>query len=163
MGYFIEHAQYQAPVQSITAIMNIKLPFQKCPNLHQNGHQPVSYITAIPYVRRLVATGYDHPDVLHMLFGDHWEIGIGPLHEIERRNYLFAAKASNWLEMKLSYDMDDGQTVPFLSPLQNVSEREIANAEVCWGQWLAMQDWMLGPRSPFKVENGHDIHTGSKE
>lgn len=47
--------------------------------------------------------------------------------------------------------MADGQTVPFLRPLQNVTEEEIQSAESNWSEWLAMQDWMLGPRSPPEV------------
>ena len=44
--------------------------------------------------------------------------------------------------------MGDGQTVPFLRPLQNVTLAEIEAAEANWSEWLAMQDWMLGPRAP---------------
>jgi len=95
-----------------------------------------------------VATGYDFPAVMHGFFGDDWETGVGPLHEQERRNFLFAAKSDDWLHVKAAYDMGDDQTVPFLRPLQNVSEKEICAAEVGWSEWLAMQDWMLGPRAP---------------
>ncbi|KAL8418383.1 hypothetical protein RB594_001835 [Gaeumannomyces avenae] len=110
--------------------------------------QAVSYCTLTPYIRRLVATGFDVPAVLHGFFGDDWAIGVGPLHEAERRNYLFAAKSDSWLRVKTSYDMDEGQMVPFLKPLQNVTELEIQGAEASWSEWLAMQDWMLGPRAP---------------
>lgn len=101
----------------------------------------------IPYIRRLVATAFDSPAVLHGFFGDEWTGGIGPIHDAERRNYLFAAKSDSWLMVKSHYDMDDEQTVPFLRPLQNVSLAEIEGAETGWSDWLAMQDWMLGPRS----------------
>jgi len=76
--------------------------------------------------------------------------GVGSLHEIERRNYLFAAKSTNWLKVKQSYDIGSGgdETIPFLSPLKNASEKEIQAAEKNWSEWLAMQDWMLGPRAP---------------
>ncbi len=104
--------------------------------------------TLIPYIRRLVATGFDFPAVLHGFFGDDWAAGIGPLHEQERRNYLFAAKSDSWLGVKNSYDMGNDETIPFLRPLQNVSEKEILAAESGWSEWLAMQDWMLGPRAP---------------
>jgi hypothetical protein len=102
----------------------------------------------IPYIRRLVVTGFDSPAVLHGFFGDDWIQGIGPIHETERRNYLFAAKSDTWVRVKAHYDMDEGQTVPFLRPLQNVKEEEIQGAESNWSEWLAMQDWMLGPRAP---------------
>lgn len=110
--------------------------------------------TLTPYIRRLVATGFDIPGVLHGFFGDDWVVGVGPLHEAERRNYLFAAKSDNWAKVKASYDMDGEQMVPFLKPLQNVSEKEIEGAEASWSEWLAMQDWMLGPRAPIDVEGG---------
>lgn len=102
----------------------------------------------LPYIRRLVATGFDYPAVLHGFFGDDWLTGIGPLHEQERRNYLFAAKSDTWLTVKAAYDMGEEQAIPFLRPLLNVSEKEIVGAEASWSEWLAMQDWMLGPREP---------------
>jgi hypothetical protein len=111
-------------------------------------------VTVVPYIRRLVATGFDSPAVLHGFFGDDWAEGIGPFHETERRNYLFAAKSDNWLRVKTNYDMDNGQTIPFLRPLQNVTEKEIQDAETYWSEWLAMQDWMLGPRAPAGVRRG---------
>lgn len=117
-------------------------------------HQQQVSVTLTPYIRRLVATGFDIPGVLHGFFGDDWVVGVGPLHEAERRNYLFAAKSDNWARVKASYDMDGDQTVPFLKPLQNVSEKEIVAAEASWSEWLAMQDWMLGPRAPVDIEGG---------
>ena len=106
------------------------------------------HVTVLPYIRRLVATGFDYPAVLHGFFGDDWPTGIGPLHEQERRNYLFAAKSDTWLTVKAAYDMGEEQSIPFLRPLQNVTEKEIVGAEASWSEWLAMQDWMLGPREP---------------
>ena len=113
--------------------------------------QPLAYVTLVPYVRRLVATGFDFPAVLHGFFGDDWVAGVGRLHESERRNYLFAAKSDNWLKVKADYDLGEDQTIPFLQPLQNVDEKEIVSAETKWSEWLAMQDWMLGPRTPVDV------------
>lgn len=118
----------------------------------QQQQQQHTSVTLTPYIRRLVATGFDIPGVLHGFFGDDWAVGVGPLHEAERRNYLFAAKSDNWAKVKASYDMDGEQMVPFLKPLQNVSEKEIEGAETSWSEWLAMQDWMLGPRAPVDVE-----------
>jgi hypothetical protein len=102
----------------------------------------------IPYIRRLVATGHDQPGVLHGLFGDDWQGGVAPLHEMERRNYLFAAKSASWMEVKQAYDMSQAETVPFLSSLKDATEKEIQGAEATWSEWLAMQDWMIGPRAP---------------
>ncbi|KAF4998742.1 hypothetical protein FDECE_11730 [Fusarium decemcellulare] len=175
LRYFIDHAQYSAPVQTVAACVNVLLPFQRgasppvtptrsgpgplpgssassarpgAPGALPLGIPTASSVTLIPYIRRLVVTGFDSPAVLHGFFGDDWLQGIGPIHESERRNYLFAAKSDNWLKVKSQYDMADGQTVPFLRPLQNVTEDEIQGAESNWSEWLAMQDWMLGPRAP---------------
>ena len=40
------------------------------------------------------------------------------------------------------------ESVPFLRPLQGVSDVEIGAAERTWSEWLAMEDWMVGPRAP---------------
>lgn len=114
--------------------------------------QANSLVTLNPYIRRLVATGFDFPAVLHGFFGDDWAAGLGHLHEVERRNFLFASKSASWLEVKSHYDMGDQQSIPFLRPLQNVTEKEIVNAEASWSEWLAMQDWMLGPRRPTSID-----------
>ncbi|KAL8825458.1 MAG: hypothetical protein Q9170_007781 [Blastenia crenularia] len=105
-------------------------------------------ISLIPYLRRLVVTGLDFPGVLHGFFGDDWASGIGPLHEQERRNYLFAAKSGGWAIVKKDYDMGPTETVPFMRPLQNPVGQEIEAAEKTWSEWLAMEDWMVGPRAP---------------
>lgn len=39
--------------------------------------------------------------------------------------------------------------VPFLERLREPLEEEIRASGVRWSEWLAMQDWMIGPRSPF--------------
>lgn len=101
-----------------------------------------------PYLRRLVVTGLDFPGVLHGFFGDDWAAGIGPLHEQERRNLLFAAKSSGWMGVKKDYDLGWAETVPFLRPLQQAVEPEVTAAERSWSEWLAMEDWMVGPRAP---------------
>ncbi|KAK4250228.1 hypothetical protein C7999DRAFT_38741 [Corynascus novoguineensis] len=253
--YFLEHAQYDGPIQALAAFINIQLPFQRAQNAllrapptsgvpggpggagiqppgfggrlspaagggaaaapgyppqprhhyphprhhhhpHHHHHHPYpsyQHVSLHPYIRRLVATGFDQPAVLHGFFGDDWELGVRPLHEQERRNYLFAAKSGSWLEVKRAYDMPSSsggceggpvffsssssampppsspaaagsssppsssslavaagpadETVPFLRPLRNVTEAEIVAAEAGWSEWLAMQDWMLGPRS----------------
>ena len=107
-----------------------------------------SDVSLIPYIRRLVATGMDSPGVLQGFFGDDWVVGVGPLHEHERHNYLFAAKSGGWASVKKDYDITPQETVPFLRPLQGSSDSEIETAEDLWSKWLAMEDWMLGPRAP---------------
>lgn len=139
-------------MQAVAAFVNILLPFQKAQGSErEHADDPESsarVVALVPYVRRLVATGFDTPAVLHGFFGDDWNAGIGQIHAIERRNFLFAAKSENWVKVKSSYDIEGGQTVPFLRPLQDAIEQEIQGAESSWSEWLAMQDWMLGPRAP---------------
>lgn len=182
--YFLDHAQHSGPVQALAAFINIQLPYQKQPTPiissssssprsevpHLRQQNPFSQgqsaahaqgLSLIPYIRRLVATGHDTPAVLHGFFGDDWATGIGELHEVERRNYLFAAKSTSWMKVKQAYDMSPEETVPFLRPLRDASEKEIQAAEVGWSEWLAMQDWMLGPRAPemnrgSRVKREHD-------
>lgn len=160
--YFLDHAQHSVPVQALSTFLNIRLPFQRQPNpvLNSNPISASSSSTAglpspgppavslIPYIRRLVATGMDFPGVLHGFFGDDWSNGIGPLHEQERRNYLFAAKSGGWASVKKDYDMSPLETIPFLRPLQGPLDTEIEAAERSWSEWLAMEDWMVGPRAP---------------
>lgn len=153
------------PIQSVAAFVNILLPYQKnetttlqaTASYEHAGStrasekapiRPQPIIPLIPYIRRLVATGFDTPAVLHGFFGADWREGVGAMHETERRNFLFAAKSDTWLKVKAHYDMPDGQLVPFLRPLSTVAEKEIEAAELDWSKWLATQDWMLGPRAP---------------
>jgi hypothetical protein len=106
------------------------------------------HVSLIPYLRRLVVTGLDLPGVLHGFFGDDWAAGVGPLHEQERRNYLFSAKSGGWAAVKKDYDMLPLETVPFMRPLRSPTDAEIEGAEKTWSEWLAMEDWMVGPRAP---------------
>ncbi|RFU73455.1 ilp is an apoptosis inhibitor [Trichoderma arundinaceum] len=163
LAFFLERGQHTSAVQAVAAIVNIRLPFQQSSDSPRHpassGSTPgpsttTMSVALVPYVRRLVATGFDTIAILHGFFGDDWGAGIGPIHENERRNYLFAAKSETWLTVKASYDLEKGQTVPFLRPLQAVTEKEIRAAEANWSEWLAMQDWMLGPRAPL-----HDAHS----
>ena len=97
----------------------------------------------MPFIRRLVVTGFDKDAVLHGFFGDDWRKGVGPIQECERRNYLFAAKSGGWGQVKAQYDMGSQETVPFLQPPQNIDIAEIESAEKLWSQWLAVEDWMV--------------------
>ncbi len=45
--------------------------------------------------------------MLHGFFGDGWRADIRPLHEVERRNNLFAAKSETWLNVKNTYAARD--------------------------------------------------------
>lgn len=136
------------------------MPFHS-PQQHLPQHQDrtgtpspaMPYCTLTPYIRRLVAMGLDSEGMLHGFFGDDWKLGVGPFHEVERRNYLFASKSANWLRVKASYDMDGGQYIPYIKPLQNTTEAEIKSADNSWSEWLLMQDWMVGPRAPTDMED----------
>jgi hypothetical protein len=110
--------------------------------------QQYAWVSLHPYIRRLVATGFDVPAILHGWFGDYWKGGIGPLHEQERRNYLFAAKSGGWAAVKRDYDDVSDEAIPYLKPLGRVDDEEIEAAEGSWSKWLAMEDWMLGSRAP---------------
>ncbi|KAI9734980.1 MAG: hypothetical protein M1834_002062 [Cirrosporium novae-zelandiae] len=178
--YFLDHAQHCLPVHAVAAFINIQLPFERQPFPIYNysapsGAQPpplgrpnpfgpsvqqssfqssqARSISLIPYLRRLVATGLDFPGVMHGFFGDDWRAGVGPLHEQERRNYLFAAKSGGWASVKKDYDMLPLETVPFLRPLQGPVNAEIEAAETAWSEWLAMEDWMVGPRAPASMKD----------
>jgi hypothetical protein len=121
-----------------------------------HSHQPTAvfpqaprpFLSLIPFLRRLIVTGMDGEGVMHGFFGDDWQRGVGPLHEIERRNYLFAAKSVGWAKVRYQYDISPDETVPFMKPLQRVQLAEIEKSEKTWSEWLAMEDWMVGPRAP---------------
>jgi hypothetical protein len=175
--YFLDHAQHSVPVQALAAFVNILLPCQRPQYPTMRSIRPESpasssrgqglprppptlasssagsFTSLIPFIRRLVVTGMDFPGVLHGFFGDDWPAGIGPLHEQERRNYLFAAKSGGWASVKRDYDMLPMETVPFLRPLQRPLDAEIEGAERAWSQWLAMEDWMVGSRAPESMNN----------
>ncbi|KAF2690815.1 hypothetical protein K458DRAFT_412164 [Lentithecium fluviatile CBS 122367] len=174
--FFLDHAQHDNGVQAVAALINICLPFQwtASPFVNSSGPLPNSggpagynlpwprpgpvnnargqptptWVSLVPYIRRLVITGMDREGIMHGFFGEDWRKGIGPLHECERRNYLFAAKSVGWANVKCQYDMSPHESVPFLKPLQDVQLAEIEGAEKTWSQWLAMEDWMVGPRAP---------------
>lgn len=145
--HFLDHAQHAQSVQALAALVNIRLPYQKPTNPAASSGQGQS-VSLIPYIRRLIVTGHDSPEVLRGFFGTDWAKGIGVIHKVERRNYLFAAKSTSWMKVKQAYDMTPDETCPFLRPLTKATEEEIQAAEAVWSEWLAMQDWMLGPRSP---------------
>lgn len=108
-----------------------------------------TYVSLRPYIRRLIITGRDSPSLLQALFGNNWAAGVGPLRHQERVNYLFTAKSGGWASTKAAYDILPDEHAPFLRPLRQPLEEEIRLAEARWSEWLAMEDWMIGPRSPW--------------
>ncbi|SMR63970.1 unnamed protein product [Zymoseptoria tritici ST99CH_3D1] len=119
---------------------------------------PPIFVSPIPYIRRLVVTGFDKPPILHGFFGDDYVKGIMPHVECERRNYLFAAKSGGWRSCKRAYDIGSGggvgggaggdETVPFMKALKDVPAEEVRAAEADWSRWLGMEDWMVGEDGP---------------
>ena len=168
--YFIDHAQHDFLVQAFAAFINILLPFQRTPPVYTSRGARTAKerldeisrtklgtpgpevenvsVSLIPFIRRLVCTGMDVPQIMHGFFGNDWQQGVGPQRETERRNYLFAAKSGGWARVKSDYDMLPLETVPFLKPLMTPHDEELVQAEKTWSEWLAMEDWMVGSRTP---------------
>lgn len=175
--FFLDHAQHNPSIHAVAAFMNILLPFQRHPHPIPSsggappaassrgtqppparasqspfpsgpGDAPGASVSLTPYIRRLVVTGLDTAAVLATFFGGDWAAGVGALHAAERRNYLFAAKSAAWLDVKASYEPDPAEAIPCMTPLRAPAEAEIRDAEDRWSDWLAMQDWMVGPRAP---------------
>lgn len=117
-----------------------------------NYPSPPTFVSLIPYIRRLVVTGFDKPPILHGFFGDDYVRGTLPHLDCERRNYLFAAKHGGWRSCKKQYDSGSGmggdESLPFMKPLDGAKMDELTAAEKAWSGWLAMEDWMVGPRAP---------------
>ncbi|KAI9374785.1 hypothetical protein BJX61DRAFT_532142 [Aspergillus egyptiacus] len=157
MRHFLDKAQYSASVQSLAAYINIRLPcqqlsnpvsrFEACSASSSDGMAPAQ-VSLRHYIRRLVVTGNDTPSILGAFFGRDWESGVGAIRQQERMNYLFTAKSSGWASTKAAYDILPDEHTPFLRPIQNTTEEELSMADNCWSEWLAMEDWMVGPRSP---------------
>lgn len=141
----------------IAAFVNIRLSYQNYDfesrlstvysfSKHGGCPSPLVSVSPIPYIRRLVVTGLASPSVMSFFFSEQWKLGVGHIVQAERQNFLLVAKSESWLSVKSHYDICEEQSVPFLVPLQYIMEPEIQSAEACWSEWLAMQDWMLGPR-----------------
>ena len=189
LKYFLDRSQHDGMVQAVAALVNIRLPFQwaqnPVPRFYSQSNQPPSHaqqhfggyrnsppqpppaphgqafwVSLLPFIRRLVATGFDTDGILHGFFGDDWRRGVGELQEVERRNFLFTAKSVGWAKVKYQYDMPPDELIPFIRPLQNVQLEEIESAEKNWSKWLAMEDWMVGPRDP-DVAMGADARGNS--
>lgn len=162
MQYFLDQGQHSSNVQSLAAFINIRLPFQRfsTPVTRFSMPQPMnrgveeaqnapSLVPLRPFIRRLIVTGYDTPSVLQAFFGNDWQAGVGCVCKQERINYLFTAKSGGWTSTKAAYDILPDEQAPFLRPLREATEEELRIAESRWSEWLAMEDWMVGPRSPW--------------
>ncbi|KUJ07328.1 uncharacterized protein LY89DRAFT_742963 [Mollisia scopiformis] len=181
--FFLIHAQASPLVQAICTYMNIRLQYQKIavsppttpipwlpsqpnlcvphpqnlplPHLHTppSGNSNLQTVSLVPYIRRLVCTGLNTELILMEFFGRGWSSGIGQILQQEEQNYLFAAKSADWHQVKLAYDISSEETAPFLVPLKEATMQKIVDAEHNWSEWLAMQDWMLGPRRPASLDS----------
>lgn len=166
MQHFLDHAQHSLAVQSLAAFVNIRLPCQRLRDPivslsgpQQEQQQPPNQVGAPPlaasqvclrsYIRRLIVTGNDTPAAFQAFFGEHWQAGLDCVWKQERVNYLFSAKSGGWASTKAAYDMSPDEQAPFLRPLRAATEEELRIAESRWSEWLAMEDWMVGPRSPW--------------
>jgi len=65
-------------------------------------------ISLTHYLKRPISTGFDTDSMLHGFFGYGWRADTRPLHEVERGNYLLAAKSETWLNVKNAYAAGDG-------------------------------------------------------
>jgi len=137
--------------------LQLPLPPLAQAQLHHPTVPSHSWVSLYPYIRRLVATGFDTPAILHGWFGDDWECGIGPQHEQERRKYLLVAKSGGWAATKRDYDMVIDECVPYLQPLRDISEGELEGAEDTWSVWLAMEGSMLEKRGPRTGRPGSEL------
>lgn len=169
--YFLDQAQHDFYVQAVAAFINIQLPYQRQPypvnrasvawskgnleNRPQNEDEryPPGYpqpVSLLPYLKRLIVTGHDDPRILGLWFGANWRQGVGVMHEMERRNYLFASKSKEWLDVKKYYDDSPAaeQSTPYMIPIPKIEEIELTAADEAWSSWMAMQDWVIGPRTP---------------
>ncbi|CAG8220456.1 unnamed protein product [Penicillium salamii] len=152
--HFTNYGQFAPVVQSLAALMNIRLPYQRLSHPVETSMSPGSttpsqFAPLRQYIRRLIITAQDSPANLWNFFGDAWEAGLSCILKEERANYLFTAKSSGWASTKIAYDILPDEQTPFLRPLRNPSEDEIQTAEVQWSEWLAMEDWMIGARTPW--------------
>lgn len=163
LQYFVDQSQHSQSVQAVAAYLNIRLPCQQRSNpvsrltnfpsakevQSQTPSSSASFVSLRPYVRRLVVTGHDAPSVMTAFFGANWQAGVGCIYDQERVNYLFTAKSSGWAATKAAYDVLPDEQTPFLRALRDPKEHELREAENRWSEWLAMEDWMVGPRSPW--------------
>lgn len=146
------NSQFSFPTYLRPASNGFTSPAHSTNSNHNHSQQPPTFVSLIPYIRRLIITGFDKPPILHGFFGDDYQRGVSPHLDCERRNYLFAAKHGGWRTCKQHYDAGSAgggdECVPFMKPLDEAKVEEIVAAEKAWSQWLLMEDWMVGPRAP---------------
>ncbi|PYH47853.1 uncharacterized protein BP01DRAFT_372031 [Aspergillus saccharolyticus JOP 1030-1] len=152
--YFLEQGQFSPAVQSLAAFLNIRLPCQRSPD-------PAAHVLLRRYIRRLVVTAHDSPEVLEAFFGAEWTGGVGGVVQQERQTYLFTAKSSGWAATKAAYDLSPDEQTPFLRPLRAPAEEELRLAESRWTQeeepWLiAFVDLFAGRETQVVVYSSEE-------
>ncbi|EAU38448.1 predicted protein [Aspergillus terreus NIH2624] len=147
--FFLDEGQHTGAVQSLAAFLNIRLPSQRATDAITCFSPAATRVSLRAYIRRLVVTAHDTPAVLRAFFGSEWTAGVATTWQQERINYLFTAKSGGWAATKAAYDERPDEQTPFLRPLRAPTEEELRMAESRWSEWLAMEDWMVGPRSPW--------------
>ncbi|KAL4897609.1 hypothetical protein BDV59DRAFT_197889 [Aspergillus ambiguus] len=148
LQFLVEQGQHTPAVQSLAAFLNMRLPGQRASTAAPTGSLLRTYI------RRLIVTAHDTPAVLQAFFGPEWRGGLATIWQQERINYLFTAKSGGWASTKAAYDGQPDEQTPFLRPLREPTEEELRMAESQWSEWLAMEDWMVGPRRPVGLSYG---------
>lgn len=166
--YFLDRGQHEHGIQALAEFLNIQLPWHKQPYPVNSAAvaTPCEYanrprvepgypvhVSLIPYIRRLVATGYDDEKILRGFFGQEWKLGIGHMHEMERRNYMFACRSANFVDTKASYDVSPEETVPFLAQLKNVSPSELSHNIAAWEVWMTMRKEVTPQRPDARPAN----------
>ncbi len=58
--------------------------------------------------------------------------------------------------------MGADESVPFMKPLDEAKMEELTGAEKAWSGWLAMEDWMVGPRAPGESGEGSRVPSYSE-
>ncbi|RAL12227.1 uncharacterized protein BO97DRAFT_470438 [Aspergillus homomorphus CBS 101889] len=136
--YFLEQGQFAPAVQSLAAFLNIRLPCQRVERQTSSdagGQEAAAHVLLRRYIRRLVVTAHDSPEVLMAFFGAEWTGGVGCVVQQERQTYLFTAKSSGWAATKAAYDLLPDEQTPFLRPLRAPAEEELRLAESRWSDW----------------------------
>ncbi|KAB8227675.1 uncharacterized protein BDW43DRAFT_304420 [Aspergillus alliaceus] len=119
--HFIDEVQYSSYVQSLAALINIRLPFQHSPDRLVSVSESMSprvarttktfpYIPLRSYIRQFIVTGNDTTP------------GLGCVWKQERPNYLLTAKSGRWRATKFAYDILPDEQIPFLRPLRGPAQ-----------------------------------------
>jgi hypothetical protein len=150
LHYFMEHGQHTPVVQSLTALISIRLPCQRLSRVDNISPGPCATTPPLVplrlYIRWLIVTAQDSPSILLALFGDAWDPGVSGISKEERLNYLLMAKSGGRVSTKAAYDIEPTSKPPFYScyatPLSRRSKRPRCSGVNGWPWkigWLASE------------------------